>query len=166
MRKIARKSVRKITEEGWQRMLEWGWRSTWARYRECPMSATDNPNFATLLHRYRRRMGLTQEDLAASAGLSTASVSLLERGVTQTPQKATVEMLSVALALSPEEATEFLAKARKSYSVAQDNAPQGSAETTYDAGLPVPLTSLLGREREQASLLELLGRETTRLLTL
>ena len=130
------------------------------------MAATDNPDFATLLHRYRRRMGLTQEDLAASAGLSTASVSLLERGVTQTPQKATVDMLSVALALSPEEATEFLAKARKSYSVEQDDAPQISAETSYDAGLPVPLTSLLGREHEQASLLELLGRETTRLLTL
>src|SRR6476659_1216559 len=112
------------------------------------MAATDNPDFATLLHRYRRRMGLTQEELAESAGLSTASVSLLERGVTQAPQKATVDMLSVALALPPEEAMEFLAKARRSNHVEQDNSPQISAEATYDDGLPVPLTSLLGRERE------------------
>src|SRR5215813_12940293 len=98
------------------------------------MSAMDNPNFATLLRRYRRRRGLTQQDLAESAGISTASVSLLERGVTQAPQKATVDMLSAALALPPQEAAEFLAKARRSYQVEQDDAPQSSPEDTYDGG--------------------------------
>ncbi len=111
------------------------------------MAATDNPDFASLLRRYRRRRGLTQEILAERAGLSTASVSLLERGVTRAPQKATVEMLSIALGLPPEEATGFLARARRSNHVEQDDAPQRSAETTYDAGLPVPLTPLLGREQ-------------------
>jgi predicted ATPase/DNA-binding XRE family transcriptional regulator len=129
------------------------------------MAATDDLDFATLLRRYRRRRGLTQEELAESAGLSTASVSLLERGVTQTPQKSTVEMLSVALALPPEEAMEFLARARRSSHLEQGGASI-SAEAAYDDGLPVPLTPLLGREREQAALLDLLGRETTRLLTL
>jgi predicted ATPase/DNA-binding XRE family transcriptional regulator len=143
-----------------------GWQSAWARFQEYPMSAIDNPDFATLLRRYRRRRGLTQQGLAESAGLSTASVSLLERGVTQAPQKATVDMLSAALALPPQEAAEFLAKARRSYHVEHDDAPQSSTEDTYDDGLPMPLTPLLGREREQAALLELLGRETTRLLTL
>jgi predicted ATPase/DNA-binding XRE family transcriptional regulator len=126
----------------------------------------DGPDFAALLRRYRRRSGLTQEELAERAVLSTASVSLLERGVTLTPQKATVDMLSAALALSPEEAAEFLSKARRSYHAGHDDAPQSSSKTSYDDGLPVPLTSLLGREREQMALLELLGRETTRLLTL
>src|SRR5262249_23783561 len=74
--------------------------------------------------------------------------------------------LSVALALPPDEAAEFLARARRSNHMEQGNAPQRSAAALYDNGLPVPLTPLLGREREQAALLDLLGRETTRLLTL
>src|SRR5262249_25759545 len=113
-------------------MLEWGWQSAWARFQEYPMSAMDSPDFATLLRRYRRRRGLTQQDLAESAGLSTASISLLERGVTQAPQKATVDMLGAALALSSQEAAEFLAKARRSYQVEQDNVPQSSTEDPYD----------------------------------
>src|SRR6476469_8015691 len=107
------------------------------------MSAVDTPDFAALLRRYRRRSGLTQEELAECAGLSVASVSLLERGATQTPQKATVEMLSVALALPPQEAGEFLAKARKPRRIEDDDASPTAAEATYDDGLPVPLTPLL-----------------------
>ena len=52
------------------------------------MSAMDSPDFASLLRRYRRRSGLTQEELAERAGLSAASVSLLERGITLAPQRA------------------------------------------------------------------------------
>ncbi len=76
------------------------------------MSAMDSPDFASLLRRYRRRSGLTQEALAERAGLSAASVSLLERGITLAPQRATVSMLSDALALAPVEAMDFLAQAR------------------------------------------------------
>ena len=76
------------------------------------MSAMDGPDFASLLRRYRRRSGLTQEELAERAGLSAASVSLLERGITLAPQRATVSMLSDALALAPDEAVAFLAQAR------------------------------------------------------
>src|SRR5262249_7940652 len=70
------------------------------------MSAMEDPDFATLLRRYRRHSGMTQEELAERAGLSLASVSLLERGVTQAPQKATVTLLSVALARPPAHAGE------------------------------------------------------------
>ena len=65
------------------------------------MAAMDSPDFASLLRRYRRRSGLTQEAVAERAGLSAASVSLLERGITLAPQRATVSMLSDALALAP-----------------------------------------------------------------
>jgi transcriptional regulator with XRE-family HTH domain len=71
------------------------------------MSVTNSSNFAALLHRYRHRSGLTQEALAERAGLSRAAVSLLERGNIRAPQRATVDMLSAALALAPEEAAEF-----------------------------------------------------------
>jgi len=40
------------------------------------------------------------------------------------------------------------------------------AQTTHGGSLPVPLTALIGRAPEPAMLLELLGRETTRLPTL
>ena len=55
----------------------------------------------------------------------------------------------------------FLAQARgprRADSTDEFQAPLGN--------LPIPLTALIGREREVATLLDLLGRETTRLLTL
>ena len=128
------------------------------------MPASD---FASLLRRYRRRSGLTQEDLAGRARLSVASISLLERGVTHAPQKATVDLLSEALALTPDEAAHFFDKARRSRQ--QDILSPGDAqppESALDGNLPLPLTPLIGREREQETLLALLERETTRLLTL
>src|SRR5262249_34175016 len=82
------------------------------------------------------------------------------------PQKSTVDMLGTALVLTAEEAVDFMAKARRPYRAEHDDAPRVPIETTYDTSLPVPLTTLMGREREQAALLELLRRETTRLLTL
>ena len=126
----------------------------------------DTPDFASLLRRYRRRSGLTQEELAERAGLSVASVSLLERGITLAPQRATVSLLCDALSLAPDEAAAFAAKARVGYPHDDTDNPQQRADGFLADDLPVPLTTLIGREREQAALLDLLGRETTRLLTL
>jgi predicted ATPase/DNA-binding XRE family transcriptional regulator len=139
------------------------------------MPVTDHSDFASLLRRYRRRGGLTQEELAERAGLSVASISLLERGVTHAPQKATVSLLSEALALTPDEAAHFFAQARQSRQGDRQgdgseepasSAAQAHSQPTHSGSLPIPLTALIGREREQATLLALLERATTRLLTL
>jgi predicted ATPase/DNA-binding XRE family transcriptional regulator len=133
------------------------------------MSVTNSSDFAALLQRYRRRSGFTQEALAERAGLSRAAVSLLERGNIRAPQRATVDMLSAALALAPEEAAEFMMKARRARRpehAEYEDAPRAFADAVYDGRLPVPLTPLIGREQEQAALLKLLGRKTTRLFTL
>jgi transcriptional regulator with XRE-family HTH domain len=58
--------------------------------------------FGTVLKRYRRAAGLTQEELAARAGYSAASISLLERNV-RLPTPATIASLAEALDLSPAE---------------------------------------------------------------
>ncbi len=133
------------------------------------MSATDAPDFAQLLRRYRRQRNLTQAELAERAGISPDAISLLERGLTQAPQKATVQMLSAALLLAPDEAAAFYETARRSRRPdggAAGAPTQEASKAALDGNLPVPLTALIGREREEAALLELLGHPTTRLLTL
>ncbi len=68
--------------------------------------------FAELLRRHRQVAGLTQEELAARAQLSSRAISDLERGVKRAPQWATVDLLIGALALTPADATRFRAAAR------------------------------------------------------
>jgi transcriptional regulator with XRE-family HTH domain len=66
----------------------------------------EQPTFRDLLRRARRAAGLTQEELAEKAGLSTRAVSNLERGINQAPQRETFEMLVNALDVTPEERRE------------------------------------------------------------
>jgi predicted ATPase/DNA-binding XRE family transcriptional regulator len=137
---------------------------------EDAMPTKGEPDFAALLRRHRRQRQLTQEELAERAGVSPAAISLLERGITQAPQRATVRLLSAALALAPDEAEPFLAAARGPRGLNEEIG--ANATTRAPAGdelagdLPVPLTALIGREREEAALLALLARPETRLLTL
>ncbi|HEX6542811.1 MAG TPA: helix-turn-helix domain-containing protein, partial [Ktedonobacterales bacterium] len=130
------------------------------------MPAMDTADFASLLRQYRRRSGLTQEELAERAGISAGAVSLMERGITLIPQRATLDMLSTALTLSGDETAIFFEKARLARLA--DNAVEAHVSSGDVGGgdLPIPFTPLIGREREQATLLALLGRDTTRLLTL
>lgn len=128
------------------------------------MSTTDVPDFAGLLRRYRRRSGLTQDELAERAGLSLAAVSLLERGITLAPQKATAGLLCAALALTPDEAADFMEQARGARQ--QEEVARALPEAPLACNLPVPLTSLIGRDRDVDALVELLADSMTRLLTL
>jgi len=56
--------------------------------------------FAGLLRQLRAEAGLTQEDLAAAAGLSPRSVSDLERGIHRTARQDTARLLADALGLA------------------------------------------------------------------
>ncbi|HEV7129145.1 MAG TPA: tetratricopeptide repeat protein [Ktedonobacterales bacterium] len=130
------------------------------------MPATSVDDFADQLRRYRRRGGLTQAELAERAAISPASISLLERGITQAPQKATVGLLSAALTLTSEEATAFHVAARRPRPPDGTHPTNSSLQAGPDGALPVPLTSLFGREREEEALASLLARDGPRLLTL
>src|SRR6266567_7660767 len=64
---------------------------------------TEKASFSTLLKHYRQVAGLSQEALAARAGLSARAISDLERGINRTPRYDTLELLSSALSLSSQQ---------------------------------------------------------------
>ena len=69
-------------------------------------------DFGLLLRAHRGAAGLTQDELAARAGLSTEAISTLERGSRRAPRAATVVCLAGALKLDPAQRAEFAAAAR------------------------------------------------------
>lgn len=118
-------------------------------------------SFNTLLKRYRQAAGLSQEALAERAGLSARAISNLERGINRTPRYETLELLSSALSLSPQQRDLLLAAARPEVVSSADRLP---VSPTPD--LPLPPTRLIGREQERASALALLRGTEPHLLTL
>jgi len=63
-------------------------------------SGEDAPKFGARLRWLREAAGLSQEELASRAGLSTKAVSMLERGQRKRPYPYTVRSLADALELS------------------------------------------------------------------
>src|SRR5690349_15767439 len=76
-------------------------------------------SFAGLLRRLRAGAKLTQEELAAAAGVSSRSVSNLERGINRTAHKDTAVLLAGALGLTGPAAELFVAAARGTVPAAQ-----------------------------------------------
>ncbi len=122
------------------------------------MQKLSNHSFGVLLKQYRRHTNLTQEALAERAGISARSISDLERGLSRAPHPDTITYLAQALGLSGQARAAFVAAAHPQHATDMFllNLP----------ALPVALSALLGREREEAALLHLLTREHVRLLTL
>jgi transcriptional regulator with XRE-family HTH domain len=76
-------------------------------------------SFAALLRQLRVEARLTQEELAEAAGLSTRSISDLERGVSRTARKETARLLADALAMAGPVRAPFVAAARGKGSVCE-----------------------------------------------
>ncbi|HEX5964081.1 MAG TPA: helix-turn-helix domain-containing protein [Gemmatimonadales bacterium] len=118
-------------------------------------------SFADLLRHLRTTAALSQEELAIRSGLSLRGISDLERGVRRAPHLTTVRVLADALALSDAERQALLAAARPGTVSDMPEAAPGRY-----APLVLPLTPLLGRERELATLVSLLQDRDVRLVTL
>ena len=120
-------------------------------------AATAPPTFGTMLRRHRRAASLTQEELAASAGISARAIADLERGVNLTPRRDTLEMLVRALALPEPD--------RAALEVAAKRAPSPTRlpSVRRRANLPAPLTGFVGRAEEQLRLRQALT--ATRMVT-
>ena len=123
------------------------------------MDAKTPTRFGDLLRHYRLAAGLTQEELAERAGVSTRGVSDLERGARGLPRKDTLQMLLQALDPAPADRAALTAAARRAPAP-----PPGDA--AGEPSLPVPPTPLIGREDEIAAARVLLLDDEVRLLTL
>ncbi|MGW4941081.1 ATP-binding protein [Actinoplanes sp. NPDC004185] len=103
----------------------------------------DGPGFDAVLRSYRLRAKLTQDELAARAGVGVRTVRDLERGRASRPQRTTVELLAAALGLAGADRLAFLAAARGHQAGA-------SAQPRY-VRLP-PAGDLIGRDGDVAEL--------------
>jgi predicted ATPase/DNA-binding XRE family transcriptional regulator len=124
-------------------------------------------SFGDLLKEHRLAAGLTQETLAALAGVSWRNVQNLEGGVNR-PQRETAERLAAALELGDVERAAFLAAAQP---LPRRRAPvpgggAGDGLSHQPGALPLPHTPLVGRAREAAEVAALLRRDDLRVLTL
>lgn len=150
-----------------------------------------------MLRALREEAGLTQEELAERAGLTSHAISALERGVRTRPYPHTIRSLAQALDLDettraaligavPPRKAEGAARPdvadphRPASSAAARDAtavePRGQADplppsrhgpdTLQPQSLPVPLTTLVGRDEQVAELTQRLTGGTTRLVTL
>ncbi|MGH2484825.1 MAG: AAA family ATPase [Ktedonobacterales bacterium] len=110
--------------------------------------------FSSLLRRYRKAAGLTQEELAAAAGLSARAISDLERGLRTNPHRDTVQMLADALQLTEPHRAELSASARRATQPATVSPPP-----TANVGDDHHLLAPVGRQRELAQIERLLARD-------
>src|SRR5262249_38780714 len=118
-----------------------------------PMTSGELP-FGQQLRRYRRAAGLTQKALARHAHLSMNAIAALESGRRRWPHEETIALLATALQLSPEQHAQLahLAAAGRPHAplpfpaAAPSPCPPAALGTALVA---VPLTPLLGREREE-----------------
>jgi len=134
--------------------------------------------FGALLRRYRLSAGLSQEALATRAGLGATTIAARERGRHTAPRPETTTLLAEALALGPAARAALLDAARAGEAGAgplpAPAAAPGLVTPTSSAAsvasvasaLPAAPTPLIGREREVAAVVELLGRPDVRVLTL
>ncbi|MBA2454778.1 MAG: XRE family transcriptional regulator, partial [Chloroflexia bacterium] len=119
--------------------------------------------FGDLLRHARRNANLTQDELAERAGISTRTISDLERGISRAPQQGTLDMLAGALNLSSEEQTHWR-QARKRLAARSASPPSKAAQSRTH--LPAPLTTFVGREQEIIHIANVLRGLDTRLMTL
>ena len=116
-----------------------------------------NGGFGARLRQFREAAALTQEELAARAGLTVKAVGALERGERRWPYPHTVRSLADALQLDPDGAV--------------DTGRGGPAADRGRRARPRPVSPsrrppMVGRQAQLDEVLELVRSRRTRLVTL
>src|SRR3954452_2266539 len=125
--------------------------------------------FAALLRTLRERAGLTQEELAERAGLTSHGVSALERGTRTRPYPHTVRGLAEALGASAAERASLIAAVPArggSRRAGALPALQRGLGGSRPARLVPPPTPMRGRESDVAAVVDLVRSGRYRLVTM
>jgi predicted ATPase/DNA-binding XRE family transcriptional regulator len=122
-------------------------------------------SFAGLLRQFRAKAGLTQEELAERANLSTRAISDLERGIKHRPYPHTVRQLVLALELDEEQTVRFQLALLPTKGT-EDKRQESSRRVMPSISLPIPPTPFIGRQKEIEELQALFSHGAFRLLTL
>jgi predicted ATPase/transcriptional regulator with XRE-family HTH domain len=128
-------------------------------------------SFGYWVRRRRKALDLTQEELADQAGCAVGTIRKIEND-SRRPSRQLAALLADHLLLSGDERTAFLQAARAECVpdlLALPTMPEASFLATNIEprhNLPVPATSLIGREREIAAVSALLQDDNIRLVTL
>ena len=127
----------------------------------------DRPeSFGDLVRRQRARSALTQEELAERAGISTRTVSDIERGLRTSVYRETARRLANGLGVDGIERAAFERAARRPAGPAGRTAGPSADGPTVAPRLPAPLTKLIGRSDELQGVATALGSRGVRILTL
>jgi DNA-binding SARP family transcriptional activator/DNA-binding XRE family transcriptional regulator len=110
-----------------------------------------------LIRRYRESLRLTQDDLAAAAGMSVGTLRDLEQGRTQYPRWGTAEGLAAALRLDDAQRTELARACRKDDATRRTGSPRTSRGVSIDILGPMAarrdgIRLALGSPRQRAVL--------------
>jgi transcriptional regulator with XRE-family HTH domain len=137
------------------------------------MAVTES--FGDWLKRRRKALDLTQRELAQQVGCAESTLRKIETERLR-PSRQIAERLAACLAIPAAEQPAFIATARRNPQSATATDPlHGDAvpmranrqsEGTWAPRFPTPLTPLLGRRQDVATVIELLHRSEVRLVTL
>jgi predicted ATPase/transcriptional regulator with XRE-family HTH domain len=130
------------------------------------MARDAGEEFGDLLRRYRTESGLTQEELAERAAISARTVSDIERGLRFSVYRDTARRLADALELHGLDRTAFEQAARRMPPQILRPSGRAKAPGPMRRNLPSPLTRLIGRDNELASIVAMLRSKSVRVLTL
>ena len=128
-------------------------------------------SFGDWLKKRRKALDLTREELAQRVGYSTSALRKIESDERR-PSKQLIELLANILEIPTEEYETFLQIARGNLSIERMKSPHlpninllqsPHASSTH---IPIPPTTLIGRETELSALCQMLADPQCRLLTI
>jgi predicted ATPase/DNA-binding XRE family transcriptional regulator len=122
-------------------------------------------SFGAWLRRRRRVLHLTQVELAGLASCAPVTIRMIEAD-TRRPSRELADRLAEHLQIAPANRAAFVAIARGDRRVAGLEALASPTPPALATPLPIPVTPLIGREREVAAVRRRLLEPATRLLTL
>jgi predicted ATPase/transcriptional regulator with XRE-family HTH domain len=129
-------------------------------------------SFGNWVGRRRKALDLTRQELAERVGCSLATIVKIESDERR-PSRQIAELLVEHLEIEPEQRSLFIKIARQQKGIQSlDAVPPlsssrpSTARESFHPGLPLPLTSLIGREHELRFIIQQIQDPACRLLTL